>query len=99
MGFKEYEKYIVEESLTNNTYRRRMVFDNGYGVVLLENIEDNNEEKNTWCAFVIKQTAYDEESDQDYIFLFNTEINKDEMRNVTLEKIQEIIKKVMSWNS
>ena len=35
------EKYLVEESFNTNTYRRRYMFDNNYGVILLENIFDN----------------------------------------------------------
>lgn len=65
------EKYLVEESFTANTYRRRYMFDNNYGVILLENIFDNMEGKKTWNAFVIQKEKYDMESGQDYIMRFD----------------------------
>ena len=102
---KELEKYIKEQSLSlyeneesNGTYRQRLMFENGYGVILLEDITDNQEKKNTWNVFVIQKDEYDPEQGIDYIFRYDTEIKEEDMRNVTVDKMKEIIETVKNWN-
>ena len=83
------EKYLVEESFNTNTYRKRYMFDNNYGVILLENIFDNIEGKKTWNAFVIQKEKYDMESGQDYIMRFDI-IEESKLLNIDYTDALEV---------
>lgn len=90
------DNYLVEESLTNMTYRRRYMFENGLGVMLLESIYDNDGANKTWNCFVVKQEEYDPEQGQDYSFVFDL-IDESRMRNIDIEDAMKIIEEVMNY--
>lgn len=75
------EQYLIEESFTANTYRKRYMFDNNYGVILLEDIFDNEDGKKTWNIFIIKKDKYDMEIGQDYIIVFDI-IEEDKLLSI-----------------
>lgn len=87
------DKFLVEESLTNMVYRRRYMFENGLGVILLESIFDNTEGYKTWNVFVVQKDEYDPEQNQDYIFRFDI-IDECRMRNLTIDEAMKIVKEV-----
>lgn len=92
----KFEKYLVEQTMSlyeneklNGLYRKRLMFENEYGVLILEDIMDNEQ---TWNVFAIQEDIYDPEQGIDYIFRYDIA----EMRNVTFEKVIEVIEKVKS---
>lgn len=90
------EKYLVEQSMSlyeneelNGLYRKRLMFENEFGVIILEDIKDNEQKYN---VFAIQKDEYDPEQGIDYIFRYDIA----EMRNVSVDKIIEVIEKVKS---
>ena len=90
------DKFLVEESLTNMVYRRRYMFENGLGVILLETIFDNTEAYKTWNVFVVQKDEYDQEQDQNYIFRFDI-IDECRMRNLSIDEAMKIVEEVKNY--
>lgn len=90
----KFEQYLAEQSMSlyeneelNGLYRKRLMFENGFGVFILEDIRDSEQK---WNAFAIQKDKYDHEQGIDYIFRYDIA----EMRNASVDKIIELIEKI-----
>lgn len=90
------EQYLVEQSISlyeneelNGIYRKILMFENAFGIVILEDFKDNEYK---WNVFAIQKDEYNPEQGIDYVFRYDIA----EMRNTSVDKIIEVIEKVKS---